>query len=71
MQVTTVKPPVKKCFSCSLGILLGYIGHNPGNPLICDLSDTEKQMLPNYRNNMEKLFLVKHQESQRNPPPFI
>lgn len=71
MQVTTVRPRTKKGFSSNLGILLGYLGRNPGNPLICDPSDTEKQMLPNYHNNMEKLFLVKHQESQSNPASFI
>lgn len=67
MQVTTAKPHTKKGFSSNLSILLGYIGHNPGNSLICDSSDAQKQMLPNYRNIPEKLFLVKYQESQSNP----
>lgn len=67
MQVTTVKPHTKKGFSSNLSILLGYIGHYPGNSLICYSSDAEKQMLPNYHNIPEKLFLVKYQESQSNP----
>lgn len=44
-----------------------YIGYNPGNSLSCCPSDTEKQMLSNYGYILEKLFLVKYQESQSKP----